>query len=252
MLLKLLQLNIERGRFLDRVISYIKLHDFDIVQLQEITNGTISYNKNNCFTDLTKALGYQAELALCFQKRDEYKTFVGIATYVKVNFPIIKRNSIYMKPFEEIPGTQKMLPQDVPRNALHLVVEVNGKTLNLLNTHLAWGPTPTDEPYKLDQAKIVYEYLKTVSSPWILSGDFNLTPASQVVKWFDTLGRNLVVENNIANTLNPHTHRVREIFPEGLAVDFIYTSRNITVKNFKLIDTPDLSDHYGLSIAIEI
>jgi len=121
-----------------------------------------------------------------------------------------------------------------------------------INTHWAWGPTPKDEPYKLEQAKSLIEFVTTIKDPFVLTGDFNVTSDSKIIQDLNQLGINHTVRNELTNTLNPHLHRAVDIFPKGLAVDYIYTSFTLGTEGFTLIDTPDLSDHYGLKITIEI
>jgi endonuclease/exonuclease/phosphatase family metal-dependent hydrolase len=48
------------------------------------------------------------------------------------------------------------------------------------------------------------------------------------------------------------THAAKQLFPPGLGVDFAFVSKNISVTDFHLVDTPDLSDHLGLSLTIDV
>lgn len=87
--------------------------------------------------------------------------------------------------------------------------------------------------------------MKTVSSPWILSGDFNVIADTMVIRSLNEIGRNLASEIGYPNTLNARTHKANHLFPPGLAVDYVYVNRDLDVTSFQLIDTPDLSDHFG-------
>ncbi len=95
------------------------------------------------------------------------------------------------------------------------------------------------------------DYLKQVQPPFILTGDFNVRPDTQLIKNFDTLARNLTSEHKITNTLNAQTHRAVEIFPPGIAVDYIYITDDIKVNKFEVI-AETLSDHLGLQAELEI
>jgi endonuclease/exonuclease/phosphatase family metal-dependent hydrolase len=159
----------------------------------------------------------------------------------------------FLKPYAEYETEEEMRDYPAhPTNALDVVFEVSGQRIHCINTHLVWGPNPKDEPYKLEQGKVLYEYVKNLTEPFVLSGDFNVTPDSQIVRWIDELGVNHAVKHGITNTLNGNLHRAKVLFPKGLAVDFLYTSPSLQVTDFTLIDTPDLSDHYGLAITIEM
>ncbi len=69
----------------------------------------------------------------------------------------------------------------------------------------------------------------------------------------NSLARNLTTENRITNTLNPRTHQIKHLLSAGLeiAVDYIFISKEIQVKEFAVIEE-DLSDHLGLKATIEI
>ncbi|HUD44717.1 MAG TPA: endonuclease/exonuclease/phosphatase family protein [Patescibacteria group bacterium] len=253
MTLKFLQLNIESGRFLDEVIAFIQKHDFDIINLQEVSGGKFNkYNQFDIFQTLKEKLGYKGELTKTMIGKSDPQSYFGNATFFKPSFSLLnKKEIIWLKPFVELSELPKNNFQTLPRNALHLTLTKDNLTLNVINAHLAWGPTPLDEPYKINQANILIDYMKNVSQPFVLSGDFNVTPDSQIVKNFNQLARNLTVENHLTNTLNAKTHRVLSLFPPGLAVDYIYTSQDIKVDKFEAIKET-LSDHLGLMTEIVI
>jgi endonuclease/exonuclease/phosphatase family metal-dependent hydrolase len=158
-----------------------------------------------------------------------------------------------MKPYQEYDKwiVGGVFAQELARNALCLEFEFGRKKLWSINTHMAWGPTPIDEPYKVKQALKLQEFVKRVNDPFVLSGDFNVTKDSEIVRSFAKLGVNHAVFAGLTNTLNPRLHRAPQLFPPGLAVDFIYTSFGLDAYDFELVDSPDLSDHYGLKITIE-
>ncbi len=252
MLLKLLQLNCESGRFLDELTEYIKKNDFDIVNLQEVSSKTLNkyHTDLDLFKELKKRLGFKGELTKTISANDE-DIYFGNATLFKPEFSLVDKNVVWLKPFAKYSELPKDHFEDLPRNALHLTLLNENKKFNIINTHLAWGITPLDEQYKVDQANILFNYLKTVSTPFILTGDFNVTPQTQVIRKFNSIARNLTVENKIKNTLNAQTHRVEELFPPGLAVDYVFVTRNLKINSFEVVEEK-LSDHLGLKVELEI
>jgi endonuclease/exonuclease/phosphatase family metal-dependent hydrolase len=157
----------------------------------------------------------------------------------------------FLKPYLE-KGEEFIPPQDMPRAVLTTIFSFAGKEISFLNCHLAWGPHSKDEPHKVEQGKKLSEYVKSLTTPFVLTGDFNVDKDSQIVQWLEVVGENLVTKNGITNTLNPHTHAAKQLFPPGLGVDFAFVSKNISVTDFHLVDTPDLSDHLGLSLTIDV
>ena len=137
-------------------------------------------------------------------------------------------------------------------SALNLEFELDNRKFNIITTHLAWGSTPDDKEYKIIQARKLHDNLSKIENPFILTGDFNVTPDTQTVYIFNDLGKNWTTKLNVENTLNGRTHAVRQLFPPGLAVDYIFTSPGIDVKSFRLVDEVNLSDHFGLLLEFQV
>jgi len=268
--MKLLQLNIYQGKFLEEIIKFVKANGIDIVCMQEVTSGkwshggvsfypdkilTLGANQSSvnidCFTTLKKDLGYEGEVIKFIALKNDPESYEGNAIIYR-NLQLLERSEIWMKPYQEYEKVEDARADMQPRSALRLKFEKEGKTFEIITTHLAWGPTPYDEDYKVIQAERLHESLKHTENPFILTGDFNVSSDTKTAKTFNDLGRNLAVESNIKNTLNERTHAVRKLFPPGLAVDYIFTTPGINVKSFRLVDEVDLSDHFGLLLEFDL
>lgn len=251
MTFKLLQLNMWHGRYLNQVIDYIKSHDYDIIHLQEVSSGSASHEGTDNFEQILKRTSYKGKLSYSVRLKNSRHSGFGNATLIKPQLQFIQTQVTWMKEYFEPEKLEESVFANLPRNALINTIKKDGTTLTTINTHLAWGITPLDEPYKVEQGKILFDHIKTLTAPYIITGDFNVTPHSEILKMMNTLGRNLTIENNITNTLNPRTHRATHLFPKGLAVDYIITTPDIQVHSFEIIKD-DLSDHLGLATEIEI
>lgn len=240
---------------IDEVIEYIRENDFDIINLQEVGGKDQSKTVPDNFSYIKEKLGYKGELAISSTYRGDIDSYTGNATFYKPKYTFIEKEVIWLKPFMEVDQSyhiDRELTKQLPRNALALKFEFANQQLWVINTHLAWGPTPEDEPYKISQGIILKEFLKKISKPFLLSGDFNVTKDSEIVKMISELSVNHAAEANLTNTLNPHLHRIKELFPKGLAVDYIFTSFEVKTEAFSLVDKPDLSDHLGLRITLRL
>lgn len=269
MTLKLLHLNIFQGKFLPQIIDYIKAHDFDILQFQEVSGGSMSKGGMwtgsredmttanpetvgiDCFETIKKTLDFEGVLNVTTAKRHEANSYIGNATFFKKTIKLVDTNVLFLRPYAE-QGETPIPSKDLPRAALITTFLLNNKEIPFINCHLAWGPDHKDEPYKLEQAKKLYEYLQNLPASFILTGDFNVDRHSKIVSWLNTLAVNLVTQANITNTLNPNVHAAKILFPIGLGVDFAFVTKDLTVTDFHLVDSPDLSDHLGLSLTVEI
>ncbi len=251
MKIKFLHLNMFKGIFLDRVIDFIKSEDIDIVNLQEVTGGILGSKNHQCFETIQKATGYKGELVKCWAIKNQTDTYFGNATFFKKEFELIKKDILWLKPYEEVEYSENLSYDKLPRTGLFLLIKREDKEFWVINTHLIRGENDQDTPLKLEYGKKLFDAVKKIDKPFILSGDFNVSSNSQIISWFNTLGINLTTKYNITNTLNPNIHIAKKLFPKGLAVDYIFVGNSLKVNRFERIDK-DLSDHLGLLAEIEI
>lgn len=241
------------GKCMDNLLDFLKKEDFDILSLQEVSGGEISFDKSNTFQKITD-LGYDGQISVTWRYKYKPQSFFGSAVFFKPKFTLLGNEEIWLKPYMEIETLKGFKSEEFPKSALAVTLEKDGKKFQVISTHLAWSPRATDTPEKIRQAEIFYAYMQQVKIPFILSGDFNVTPDTKVATMFDEFGRNLTKENKLTNTMNLRIHRNKEELLEegGVAVDYIYTSPEITVKHFELLESLDLSDHLGLRLEAEL
>jgi len=258
MVLSFLQLNINADNFWDNLIPFLTKNNFDILQLQEIAGKeSISGNiatKRDVFAELNKIFGerYDSELAISQRYTSSPSSYFGVATFYRKKFQLVEKNIITLYERTTPFPSDAQSYEKVGRNLLHLTLSIDGKTISFLNTHLAWAKTTKEQPHQTQQGEILFNYLQTVPSPFIFSGDFNIDPEQPLIKKFNSLAKNLIDEYHIVNTLNPRKHRAQVLFPPGAAVDYIFVTEDLAVKNFAVLENEDISDHLGLTAEIEI
>ncbi len=252
MKLKVLQLNMFMGRHMSTIIDFLHKENFDVIHLQEVTGPVESFEKVDCYKDLTAALDMDSELIAPMKLRGHDDSYFGNATFYRKDFPLINKNIVWLKPYEEIEKYEGRIIENDPRAVIHIQLQIENNVFNFLNSHLAWSPTSEDTDFKVTQGQIFVDYTRQLEAPFLVSGDFNVDPNSKIVKGFSEFSRNLTVEYNVTNTLNSRTHKAKHLFPPGIAVDFIFVSPDIKVHSFRAIEELDLSDHIGLMTEIEI
>lgn len=271
MTLKILQLNIFQGKFLNRIIEYVKEEDFDILHFQEVTGGKMSrggmYNYSadlklpqvtgneqvrniDCVKIISERLNYNSDFIMTHNLQGDTSSYYGNATFFKKSLKRIDCKKILLNEYKEIDLDFNEWDK-IGRGALCTQFEKEGKKFWTINTHLAWGPTPLDTDVKINQSKVLIHYINALSGSIVLTGDFNVTPQTKTARQLTSFGVSQTEKNNIKNTLNSRIHPARHLFPPGLAVDYIITSPEIKVHNFKVQKDIDLSDHLGLSLEFE-
>lgn len=235
---------------MDDVLSYVKQEDFDILCFQEVSGGDLSFHKDNTFQKIID-LGYDGEICVNWRLANNPHSFIGNATFFKPSFTLLDKKDVRLSDYREIKDRENRDPRQDPKAPLSVLLEKNGTKLHVINAHLAWTPNAEDSDEKIRQAHIFSEYLKTISGPLIIAGDFNVEKHTKVVEIINKFGRNLTKENGIKNTLHPKRHKAKHLFPPGLAVDYIYVSQHIEVESFDVLNT-DLSDHLGLYLKARV
>lgn len=210
----------------------------------------MGYVSIDIFEDLKSKLNLNGEIVKTTNYIGDPSSYFGNATLFKKTLNLSDKRVVWMKDFYEVDSKDKDWASH-PRAALSLNFNVNSHAVTVINTHMVWGITPFDEDYKIPQGKILSDYLKTIKNPFVLSGDFNLIRETQIMKSISAIGRDLATEKGITNTLNPNVHRLKQLFPKGLAIDYIFVSKDLKVNEFELVDSPDLSDHFGLKLIFE-
>lgn len=232
------------------MIDFINQEQFDIVQLQEV-GWSFSFPNVDCFHLIQKKTGLCGEMLTTWRHRKGKKGYFGDATFFKPSLQLKKKVHLHFKPVLEIPDPDLLPIEEHPKGALFLCLETDGKPFWCINTHLAWGPTPLDEPYKIEDAQFLSSHIKALELPFLLSGDFNVRPDTEVVKILESHGRNLTKEWNISNTLNGNIHLAKHLFPKGLAIDYVITHPSLRIHDLKRVDR-DLSDHTGLIVEFDL
>lgn len=242
------------GKYINEIAEYLKKENFDIIHLQEVTGSFESFEKIDCFSEIQKIVGNEmsSEIISPLKIKDREDSYFGNATFFRSTFDVVECEILWLKPYKEIEKYDNRRIEDDPRAVLDLKLDIGGTHVNFLNTHLAWSPTAEDTDEKVGQGNILVQYVKNITGPFVLSGDFNVTPNSKIVKGLDKVGINLTTKNNVLNTLNPRKHKASHLFPPGIAVDYIYTSKDIKTEKFEVLEDFDLSDHLGLAVELDI
>ncbi len=131
------------------------------------------------------------------------------------------------------------------RNIQYATLLIEDKPVTIINFHGLWnGKGKTDTEDRLNQSKNIIKFIDSLNGECVFCGDFNLLPDTKSIALFEEYGlTNLIKENGIQSTRTSFYNK-----PEKYA-DYIFVSKEINVKNFKVI--PDeVSDHLPLYLEI--
>ncbi len=247
------------GTYFERIKQYLQQNEFDILCFEEVAGiGTKHGNVDSsidCFEELKNILkNHNGKLAISQYDSSNPKTgYFGNAIFWHKDFALKSEKTIDLflrrDPF---PSTAKSF-EEVGRNALSLNLEKNNIAFTIICTHLALaGGTKIEQPFQRKQNKKLISYVKEIKTPFILTGDFNIDASQPSVVELGKYASNLTKEFNVKNTIDPELHRKWERIKPGFPIDFIFVSRQMKVRQFTVLDSHHLSDHFALTTTVEL
>ena len=220
-----------------RVAQVLATLEPDIVALQELDVGRRRTN----FVDQAHQIAERLQMAWHFHAALQVaEERYGDAILTCYPERVVKAGSL--------PGYERMRQLE-PRGALWVEVEIGGRPVQIINTHL--GLVPREQQIQAAQlAGPAWLGHDDCRDPAILLGDFNATAASLVYR---TLTARLQPARRLARTKNPTS-----TFPSPLPVlriDHLFVSPGVTVQDvFAPFDTLTrvASDHLPLVMDFEL
>ena len=252
MTLKVIQLNLFKGKFLDSAIEFLKRENPDFITMQEVTAGAVNfYEKKDAdlFEILKKELGMTGIFHSDIKLSDEPSVKFGNAVFSK--WPILESKVVplnYLGPITLSEFKDTNVWARFSRHMLDATVDVEGFRLHVISVHGRRVAPPADDDENVRQARLMAKYIKSLGEkPFIIGGDFNMPPDSEVIRIVSAVARNLMVGKPISQTLNPRVHELGE---KGYLVDYIFTSHHFRPTDVSIPDI-DVSDHLPVVVLLE-
>ncbi len=245
--MKIIFLNTWGGRVAEPLKHFFETYqDVDVFCLQEVWSDAprekIDHHDemNNMFSQVGDILRNYEKI---FAPEDENGDY-GLAIYYKKSLSLIGFGDIMIHDKEEyFPVLDITSPK---RNLQYLTLQIEDQQkVSILNLHGLWnGQGKDDTEDRLKQSENIISFLKTLNHPFVLGGDFNLSPNTQSLKMIEDFGlTNLIKEYGVTNT------RTSYYTKENKFADYVFVSKGIQVEDFKVL--PDeVSDHAPLYVKI--
>ncbi len=238
---KLISINIECSKHLERVIPFLQREQADIVCIQELMERDVA--------QFESALGTQAY----FEPKTQMHAGVeGMGIFTKHR--VLSRGALLyagesaLRNFDETSATTKHATQRHP--ILFCDIEVDGRIVRICTTHFTW--TPDGLPDDLQRADIV-RFLRELSAfpEFILCGDFNAPRGGEI---FAQLARAYTdnIPPHYLTSIDVALHRAGKERPHELAdkmVDGLFTTPGYRASDVVLVD--GVSDHMAIVATID-
>jgi endonuclease/exonuclease/phosphatase family metal-dependent hydrolase len=236
-LLKIISLNIEFDRHLDRIIPFLKEEQPDVILLQEVLEKDIplleeSTGKNSVYT---------VQNILCLDK-GEYQ--FGMLTLS--NLPILNHYNNYYRG-DRTPISRVFVgeAEKTTRAISTIEIVMEGQHYCLMNTHFTWSPKGQPNAAQYQDLDILLHYLSNIPN-FILCGDFNAPRGTAI---FDTIASKYTdhIPPEVLTTIDKNLHKAGDL---NFVVDGLFTTSKYQAKNVKVVS--NLSDHCAIVATIVI
>jgi len=240
--LKVMQLNTYKGRSTDTRTEQSKVwlqarwmaaSGADVIQLQEVM-GTTDANKYK--TELQALTGQTWNYFFRSDANTNSTSAQGIAIFTHLQI----LNTASMA-YAVCTGAD--IPQ---RAAISITVNVNGRNVTMIDTHLSSYSSSTDITCRTNQAKQLTAWAETLGTDRVITGDLNADPGEPAMKWLMSTGTSLYddtwatpsgAERRTSYIDNP----VATMMTRSERIDYILTSRG-SVLSLAAVQVPDTRD----------
>lgn len=243
--MKLITLNTWGARVKEPFRKFIKKNkDVDVFCFQEIYDKAEEVMKDfypetnhNLYSELQSLLPEHNSFF-----RPALAGVYGICIFIKKNIEIIEEGDLLIHKNQN--ESKNNMDGHHDRNLQWIELKLNEKNLTIVNVHGLWnGKGKTDTDARIKQSSIIKKFIDSKSESKILCGDFNLNPDTESVKILEKGMKNLINDYSITST------RTSLYEKPGKFADYVFTSPDIEVKDFKVL--PDeVSDHSALLLEI--
>jgi endonuclease/exonuclease/phosphatase family metal-dependent hydrolase len=174
-----------------------------------------------------------------FYFRPQYRGIYGLATFVKKHIPVEDEGELFV--FKHQGYENPTAVGNHGRNIQYLTLKTSSGPITIVNFHGLWnGQGKSDSEDRILQSTIIAQFLKGLKNPYVLAGDFNLTPNTQSYRILNEIcPKDFVTEFGVTSTRSSFYPK-----PEKFA-DYIMTCGRVGASEFEVL--PDeISDHLAL------
>jgi len=239
----------------EKLLAFFAAHkDVDVFCLQEVWSapyehleghsaGGLSIDHSNIMVYGMQEISTLLESHTAYFKPHHLDNY-GLMMLVKKDLDVISEGDVFVyKDRGHIPEGDVGFHA---RNVQFATIATKNGNRSILNFHGLWnGGGKGDSEDRLLQSDRIIQFMKTLSNPYVMSGDFNLLPDTQSIKKLEDFGlRNLIKEHNITSTRT-------SLYPKAEKfADYTLTSKKIIIEDFKVL-TDEVSDHSPLYLEFE-
>lgn len=241
--LSILQWNIWYIEDIKNIAQFLNEHKADVICLQELTINFDRQDHIHTPNYITEELGYN----VYFQE----VTFAGkelkLANAIFSKYPITKTRTVWVN---EEQGSGNY--DDENRAYVEATLDIEGEELIIGTVHMSYTHKFEPSERKLAEAAKLVEAVKANNERFVLTGDFNATPGSQVVSSIENVLTNCGPEYDENTwTTKPFSYNGFDANTLDWRLDYAFATNDIKVAKTQVLST-EYSDHLPVLVEIEL
>ena len=236
-MVRLISLNVERSRHVDRFIPFLKREAADVVCLQELAPGDIPA------IQAATGLAHHHYVPMALHPADGQAFGVGILAREPFAGVDVVR---YAGLGDGATAFDRATPESRLASCRYVVIRAKlggtGQGITVATTHFPWTPDGEPRPYQADALRDLLAALR--GAPLVLTGDFNAPRGGPIFAELAKVWRDCVPVH-VTTSIDPDLHRngPLQLMVDGLFVTPDYEARDVTMHT-------GVSDHQAISAVI--
>lgn len=250
-MLRVMTWNIWSGKNWKDIVTFIKDNKVDVMGLQEVD---VNYREITEFKDICKEianeLGFYYAFAASIEK-NENRELRQYGNCIISRYPVHESKRHFLSP--DIVWDSKTWDTE-PRTLLETIIEVEGRKIAVMTTHLACASHFETLDIRMKQVESIMSILQAKEGmPVILMGDFNCLPTNKEI---EVIKKHLIDVDMDNKLITWPTHPLgwpteRALEKPTYKIDYIFVSKDLSYSDVEAHHL-SISDHAPVLATVNI
>lgn len=238
-----MQWNVWYKEKIEDIATFLINNKSDVICLQELSINNPDQSITNAVEYIAGVLGYDfAHQEISLEEND-----MKLANAIFSKHPIISSKSAWIN---EPTGTGHY--DDEYRAYVEANINIDGELLCVATVHMSYTNAFEPTPRKLKETDELMTQISGKSGRYILTGDFNAVPDSEVINKITEKLVNVGPDTTYKTwTTKPFSYDGFDANALDWRLDYIFSTDDITILDSKILDT-SLSDHLPILVSFEV
>ncbi len=243
MKVSIFQWNVLYKEDIRNIAGFLKKTNPDIACLQELTIDNPKQHVQNTVEYIAKELGYNYANEIITFEDDRLK----LSNAIYSRFPISSKHNAWIN---EPTGTNHY--DDEYRAYVEATLDVNGHELTVATVHMSYTNAFKVTDRKLKETDRLLEQIKDFKKNFVITGDFNAEPDSEVIKRVSQYLVNAGPDKSQKSwTTKPFSYDGFEANTLDWRLDYIFVTPDIKINSAEILKT-EYSDHLPILATLEL